>query len=229
VSVAAESCLRRVSGVRKRTSVNTLWGDIAVNDIDESPAVTALEVQGHIVAIRALSAETMYLLKAAAYRPKDIPDLPLIAAKCSSQSLIAKAKQMFPWYADRNAFPQYAQRPARCVVRDFNLGLEAVHVLFELSDAVSGKVKEIRAGLQVQFFAMARAAMVRRPDLIEVDLRDRMSMIFDAVAVGAPQEVIDTLAQHPRETSDMGINALKMADLKRHTAWLAALARSKKS
>ena len=211
------------------TPVNTLWGDIAVNDIDESPAVTTLEVQGHIVEIRALSAETMYLLKAAAYRPKDIPDLPLIAAKCSSQSLIARAKQMFPWYADRNAFPQYAERLARCVARDFNMRLEAVDVLFELSDAVSGKVKEIRAGLQVQFFAMARAAMVRRPDLIEVDLRDRMSMIFDAVAAGAPQEVIDTLAQHPREASDIAINALKAADPKRHTAWLAALARSRKS
>jgi hypothetical protein len=93
----------------------------------------------------------------------------------------------------------------------------------------SGKVKEIRAGLQGQFFAMARAAMVRRPDLIEIDLRDPMSMIFDAVAASAPQEVIDTLAQHPREASDMSVNALKASDPKRHTAWLAALARSRKS
>lgn len=56
-----------------------------------------------------------------------------------------------------------------------------------------------------------------------------MSMIFDAVAAGAPQEVIDTLVQHPRETSDMAINAPKAADPQRHTAWLAALVRSRKS
>jgi hypothetical protein len=211
------------------TPVNTLWGDIAVNDIDESPTVTTLEVQGHVVEIRALSAETMYLLKAAAYRPKDIPDLPLIAAKCSSQSLIARAKQMFPWYADRGAFPQYAERLARCVARDFGMRVETVDGLFGLSDAVSGKVKEIRAGLQNQFLAMAREAMARRPDLIAFDPRDPMSMTFDAVTAGAPQEVTDTLAQHPREASDMAINALKSADPKRHANWLAALVRSRKS
>src|SRR5664280_143082 len=95
------------------TPVNTLWGDIAVNDIEQSPIVATLEVQGRTVEIRALSPETMYLVKVAAYRPKDIPDLPLIATRCSSQSLIVRAKQMFPWYADRSAFPQYVERLAR--------------------------------------------------------------------------------------------------------------------
>jgi hypothetical protein len=211
------------------TPVNTLWGDIAVNDIDESPTITTLQVETHTVDIRALSAETMYLLKVAAYRSKDIPDLPPIAAGCSSQSLIARAKQMFPWYADRNAFPQFAERLARCVALNFDIPLEKVDASFGLADTVSDKVKEIRAGLHLQFMAMARAVMARRPDLIETDPRDPKSMIFDAAAAGAPQEVIDTLAQNYREVSDMAINALKTADPKKHANWLTALVRSRKS
>jgi hypothetical protein len=211
------------------TPVNTLWGDIAVNDIEQSPIVATLEVQGRTVEIRALSPETMYLVKVAAYRPKDIPDLPLIATRCSSQSLIVRAKQMFPWYADRSAFPQYVERLARCIAQHFTMRLEAVDAEFGLSDAVSSRVMAIRAGLQVQFMAMARAAMVRRSDLIEVDPHDSMRMVFDAAAAGAPQEVIETVAHHPRETSDMAISVLKAADPKRHAAWLGTLARSRKS
>ena len=117
------------------TAVNTLWGDIAVNDIDQSPTIAMLDVDGHAVEIRALSAETMYPLKVAAYRTKDIPDLPLIAERCSSQSILIRAKQIFPWYADRSAFPEYAERLARCIARDFDMRLEGVEAAFALPDS----------------------------------------------------------------------------------------------
>ncbi len=211
------------------TPVNTLWGDIAVNDIDQSPTIATLDVDGHAVEIRALSAETMYLLKVAAYRTKDIPDLPLIAARCSSQSLLARAKQVFPWYADRSAFPEYAERLARCIARDFNMRLEAVEAVFALPDVVTKRVQEIRAGLEVQFLHRLQSFMTSRPELIKPDPRDPTRLAFDAAAAGAPQELRDIITSHPSETADMAVNVLRSKDPARHAAWAMDVARRRKS
>ena len=70
------------------TPANTLWGSFAVKDIDESPIAQHVIVDGHTVEIRTLSPETLYLLKAAADRPKDRRDLELIATHCSYERLI---------------------------------------------------------------------------------------------------------------------------------------------
>src|ERR1700761_7333588 len=73
------------------TPANTLWGAFAVKDIDESPIAQRIIVDGHTVEIRVLSPETLYLLKAAADRPKDRRDLERIAIHCDYAKLIERA------------------------------------------------------------------------------------------------------------------------------------------
>ena len=95
------------------TPVNTVWGDIAINDIADSPVMATVEVGGSRVEVRALSPETVYLLKAAAYRDKDVPDLPIIAGRCAETSLLVRAIEISPWFANRSAFPEFVERLGR--------------------------------------------------------------------------------------------------------------------
>lgn len=101
------------------TPVNTIWGAFAVQDIDESPTVETVEIEGNPVQIRALSAETLYLIKVAADRPKHRDDVVLIGAKCTYQAVLERAKRMFAWYADRSAFPEFVECLARCMAATF--------------------------------------------------------------------------------------------------------------
>jgi hypothetical protein len=88
------------------TPGNTIWGSLAIDDIDQSPTVATIEIGDVAVRIRALTPETLYLIKVAADRPKDRIDVPLIASKCSYESLLPRALQLFPWYGDRSAFTE---------------------------------------------------------------------------------------------------------------------------
>lgn len=208
------------------TPVNTIWGAFAVQDIDESPTVETLDIEGTPVQIRALSAETLYLIKVAADRPKDRDDVILIGAKCTYDAVLDRAKRMFAWYADRSAFPDFVERLARCMARDFRIRLDAVDLDFTLSPVVAGKVAEIRNALEAQFLNVLKAAMARRPDLIEPS-SDSAKMVFDAVAAGAPEEIIELTKRLPEETSDLAANVLKSADPKRHLAWIRSRVSSK--
>jgi hypothetical protein len=203
------------------TPVNTIWGAFAVQDIDESPPVETLDIEGTPVQIRALSAETLYLIKVAADRPKDRDDVVLIGAKCTYESVLARAKRTFAWYADRSAFPEFVERLARCMARDFGIRLKTVDRDFGLPPVVAGKVAEIRNALEAQFLNILKAAMARRPDLIRPP-EDGTKMTFDAVAAGAPEEIVELIKHLPEETSDLATNVLKSADPKRHFEWIAS-------
>lgn len=202
------------------TPVNTIWGAFAVQDIDESPPVETLNIEGMPVQIRALSAETLYLVKVAADRPKDRDDVVLIGAKCTYESVLDRAKRMFPWYGDRSAFPEFVERLARCTARDFGIRLETVDRDFGLPRVVAGKVTEIRNALEAQFLSLLKAAMAGRPDLIEPS-EDGTKMIFDALSAGAPEEIVELIKRLPNETSDLAANVLKTADPKRYLEWIA--------
>lgn len=97
---------------------------------------------------------------------------------------------------------------------------------FTLSPVVAGKVAEIRNALEAQFLNVLKAAMARRPDLIKPS-SDRAKMVFDAVAAGAPEEIIELTKRLPEETSDLAANALKSADPRRHFAWIRSRVSSK--
>jgi len=141
------------------TPGNTIWGSFAIDDIDQSPTVATIEIGDVAVRIRALTPETLYLIKVAADRPKDRIDVPLIASKCSYESLLPRALQLFPWYGDRSAFPEYIERLARSMARDFGRTIDSVYADFKLSEVVLVKAREIHAALESQFWQVLKAMM----------------------------------------------------------------------
>jgi hypothetical protein len=151
------------------TPGNTISGSFAINDIDQSPAVATIRIGEATVRIRALTPETLYLVKVAADRPKDRIDAPLIASKCSYESLLSRALRLFPWYGDRNAFPEYVERLARSMARDFGRKIEDVYADFKLPDVILTKAREIHAALESQFWQILKSMMVRHSASISPD------------------------------------------------------------
>jgi hypothetical protein len=211
------------------TPGNTLWGDFAINDIDQSPTVTTIQIDKYKVSIRALSPETLYLIKVAADRAKDRPDVPLIALKCSYDSLLQRALRLFPWYGDRSAFPEYVERLARAVARDFGRPTESVYADFKLSEVVLAKVREIRVALESQFWQVLKALMMAKSDFIFPDPTNPSKLKFDAKAANLPEEFLALVEKDPGRASDLAVSALKAADSKRYIAWLATLAAAARS
>ena len=103
------------------TPSNTIWGTIALLDIETSPEVTTIATDGRMLRIQALTVETLYLVKSAANRAKDRPDVRALAGKTTYEALLKRARQVFPWYSDRTAFPEQAERLSRHMARDFRV------------------------------------------------------------------------------------------------------------
>ena len=201
------------------TPSNTLWGAIALADIESSPIVrTAGDV-----AIRALSIETLYLVKVAADREKDRPDSQALAKETTYEKAIERARQLFPWYADRSTFPEHAERLARYMSRDFGRPLSQVDHDFGLPMQTAEKVSTIRTGLEAQFMLVLRGLMQRRPELIAYTTKNPRVLIFDAKAAGATDEVLALVKTKPSDVSDLAAIALKTRDPRRHAKRLLAI------
>ncbi len=86
------------------TPSDTLWGRLSVRDIASMPVVATADVPGSrtLVAIRALDLPTLYVLKAAANRPKDVRDLRAMAPAVDPGTLLKRATTMVGWYGDRH-------------------------------------------------------------------------------------------------------------------------------
>jgi hypothetical protein len=150
------------------TPGKAIWGSFEIDDIDQSPTVATIEIGDVAVRIRALTPETLYLVKVAADRPDRI-DVPLIGLKCSYESLLSRALQLFPWYGDRSAFPEYIERLARSMARDFGRTIDSVYADFRLSEVVLVKAREIHVALESQFWQGLKSMMAAKSALILPD------------------------------------------------------------
>ena len=211
------------------TPSNTIFGAIALADIETSPVLRTLHLEGQTVQIRSLSPETLYIVKAAANRIKDIADLRQIAPSVTYESVLDRAKQLFPWYADRSAFPEHAERLARHLAIDFAVPLEQVDLDFGLAEAVKQKIDDIRTGLDAQFLNALQLLMRRHHRLISFDPSKPHVLVFDANAAKAPDELKSIARRFPEQTSDMAALALKSQDPARHADWLRNLLHHKTS
>ncbi|MGX9981750.1 hypothetical protein [Methylobacterium fujisawaense] len=203
------------------TPVNTIWGEIAISDIGQSPVVATIEVAGRKVIVRALDVETLYVVKVAADRPKDRIDQGLISRHTEYGKIVGRANRLFPSYGDREGLPAFAERLARCIARDFSMRLADVDADLALSETVRRKVSECRRALEASFMLALRSLMNRRPDLIGADPGRPDRLLFDAAAAGAPEELLGVMDFNRDEVSDIATGVLKAHDPKRHLAWLA--------
>jgi len=134
---------------------------------------------------------------------------------------------MFPWYADRGAFPEHVERLARFMSRDFGVALGTVDGDLGLAEVVRSKVHDIRRGMKMQFAHELKAIMARRPDLITFDPRKPETVRFDARSAGAGDEIVDLVEEDPRAASDMAAATLKERAPARHMDRLRALKKLK--
>jgi len=206
------------------TPGNTIWGSFAIDDIDQSPTVATIEIGDVAVRIRALTPETLYFIKVAADRPKDRIDVPLIASKCSYESLLPRALQLFPWYGDRSAFPEYIERLARSMARDFGRTIDSVYADFKLSEVVLVKAREIHAALESQFWQVLKAMMAAKSALILPDPANPSKLTFNVEDANLPEELLALVHKEPVRVSDLAVSVLKAAEPKRYIAWLANIA-----
>lgn len=94
------------------TATENLWGMVLVRDIEED-SVDAPD-GGHAShapwRIKALSLETLFLIKLDAGREKDRGDLPLIAAKTNVERICRRFGTLVAWHGTPQAVPGYADR-----------------------------------------------------------------------------------------------------------------------
>jgi hypothetical protein len=166
----------------------------------------------------------MYLIKVAADRPKDRDDVPIISKHCDYPALIARAKRLLPWYADRSSLAEYVERLVRSLGRDFGQDFSQIENDLELGDAVLERAQQIRSGMELQFWQLLRAVLNQNPDLIQPDPGDPRKLTFDRTLLR--QELRDLEIKDPVRFSGVIAESLKRADVKRYVEWLKLAART---
>ena len=210
------------------TPSKQLWGAIVIEDVDAAPIVKSIKCRQHDVVVRALSAETMYIVKAAADRPKDQSDIEALARRTTYEDTLPRAKRLFPWYADRGAFPEQVERLARYMARDFSKTLADVDADFGLPEVVATKVRAIRDAMSMRFMQTLKGHMRKRPDLLTFDPKQPNLVRFDAEAAGVTDEILALTRTNAKSVSDMAANTLKECDPARHMARMLAIGNEKK-
>ncbi|MDA8118665.1 hypothetical protein A9R16_008180 [Acidiferrobacter thiooxydans] len=94
------------------TATENLWGMVLIRDIDAD----SIDVRSGALPthknwhLKALSLETLFLVKLDAGREKDLGDLPLIAAKTTAERICRRFGVLVPWHGTPQAIPGYADR-----------------------------------------------------------------------------------------------------------------------
>lgn len=209
------------------TPSETIWGAIAIRDIAASPLVARAETRFGPVEIRALTVETLYLVKAAADRDKDRTDLVSLAAHTDYASVVERARTVFPWYGDRGAFPDFVERLGRRMSEHFSVPLATVDRDLAPSATVADKVGEIRRGLESQYWPAIRELMRAAAEHLTFDPLCPEQVGFDAKAAGAPEIVLQVLRNHPGRAADLAAEMLKAVDPARNLQRLEAVKRAR--
>jgi hypothetical protein len=92
------------------TSAENIWGSIMLRDIRDSEPTVRMKFRDHILVIRRLSVEDLFLLKLDTEREKDRDDLPVLYERTSLDRLIDRFNIIWKWHGDRNAVLGYADR-----------------------------------------------------------------------------------------------------------------------
>jgi len=100
------------------TSGENLWGSILVRDIVASPVVAQADASHEV---RALSVETLFVLKLASAREKDRQDLDLLARHTSSDAVIDRWNELIKWHGDRHAILGFADALVRELIRLYGI------------------------------------------------------------------------------------------------------------
>lgn len=88
------------------TSHRNLWGELDIYDIEEDAEVMKnFDLVGHKVNLSAISAETLFVIKASSLREKDKDDLELLMPYVDPQTLMLRVATLFsnqpdPYYAE---------------------------------------------------------------------------------------------------------------------------------
>jgi hypothetical protein len=209
------------------TPLETIWGAIAIRDIAQSPQVGTVKTRFGAVDIRALTVETLFLVKAAADRDKDRADLALLAPHTTYSRIVERAKTLFPWYGDRQGLPDFAERLSRYTCEHFRVPLARIDRDFALPSSIAAKVGEIRQGRVAQYWPVVKAMMRTNPQHISVDPKNPSLVRFDAQAAGASDDVLQVVRNNPRHIADLAVEALKIADPARHLERLQAIRRTR--
>lgn len=110
------------------TPAENLWGAILVRDIDRDArsVVATFDAGGRRFELRALSIETLLLIKLAAGRERDLRDLPLLAARTTADALIDRFNTLVVWHGDRHSVPAFADALVRQLESLFGCGPEVI-------------------------------------------------------------------------------------------------------
>ena len=202
------------------TPVNTIWGYMAIRDIEASPAFRQLQVGTRSVTVRALSLETSYVLKAAAGRTKDLDDLPVIAPHVSLAAVLQRANETLGWFGDRTRLPEYVETLSRVLARDFGQGVDEIDAALSLPDVVRTKVADIRRVKDARLAALL-TPIIRRvagPIRPHHDRADRL--IFDIEASGASDQVKAIAASRPDIATAVAARVLQETAPDEFAKWL---------
>ena len=142
------------------TPSDTLWGRMPVRDIGCMPMVGEVAAGRFLVPVRALDLATLYVLKAAANRPKDVEDLRAIAPRVWKAGLLARATTMVGWYGDRGRIVPFLDALVSALSLDFGMDAADVEAALVLREGHRGALAAHRETL-ARRRAMAEAAASR--------------------------------------------------------------------
>lgn len=90
------------------TSVENIWGDIMLRDIDRSEPDCVIRCGDREITIRKLSTEDIFLTKLDTGREKDRDDLLVLYERTNSEKLIERFNVIWKWHGNRDAVLGYA-------------------------------------------------------------------------------------------------------------------------
>jgi hypothetical protein len=202
------------------TPVNTIWGYMAIKDIEQSPPFDTIVVGGRSVVLRALTLETCYLLKAAAGRERDLHDLSAIAPHVTFDSVVQRANQTLGWIGDRKRLPEYLETLSRMLVRDFRKSLAETDSAIAMPDAVRIKITEMRRVWEARIAVLLERAIERVAATIRPDPDQPTRLIFDVMASGASKQVREIAASRPDLVTTVAARIMKNMAPERFKKWV---------
>ena len=124
------------------TPGENVWGSILLRDIEQSPEIERFETSGHLVIVRALSVEDLFLLKLAADRSRDRADLPLLASRTTAERLVERFNRIQAWHGDRSAVMGFADALVTSLVTLHGASASAVIDQLALSPTIVRALRE---------------------------------------------------------------------------------------
>jgi hypothetical protein len=202
------------------TPVNTVWGHIAIKDIEQSPAFCTLEIADQTVPVRAITLETLYLLKAAAGRDKDLDDLSAIAPHVTLEAVLQRADQVLGWVGDRRQLPEYLETLSRMLARDFGAPVHEVEAAIAIPGAVRAKMAEMRRIRDVRLAIVLEPIIRRVADSIGPHPDRPEQLIFNVAASGASKQVLEIIVSRPDIVTSVAARVIEEVAPDRFEKWL---------